>query len=88
MCCLSTFSNLFSSEATGWIEAKFHTEPQWEGGTEVCFQGLGHMTKVAATPICGKNPPKNLLLQNEKAYDLATWNVASVTQAHHSLYKS
>ena len=33
------------------------------------------MTKVAATPIYGKNPLK-ILLQNQKADDLGTWYVA------------
>ena len=27
-------------------------------GTKVCFGGLGHMTKMAATPIYGKKPLK------------------------------
>ena len=27
-------------------------------GTEVCSRHLGHMTKMAATPIYGKNPSK------------------------------
>ena len=51
------FSKIFSKTA-GPIEAKFHMEPQWDGGTKVCSQGLGHMTKVAATHIYGKNPSK------------------------------
>ena len=37
------------------IEAKFHVEPQWDRGTEVHSNGLGHMTKMAAMPIYGKN---------------------------------
>ena len=32
-------------------------EPPCEGGTKVC-SGLGHMTKMAATPIYGINPLK------------------------------
>ena len=38
--------------------------------------GPGHMTKMAATPIYGKNPYKYLLLQNHKAGGLGTWYVA------------
>ena len=34
------------------------------------------MTKMAATPIYGKKPFKNLLHQNQKADDLGTWYVA------------
>ena len=41
------FSKIFSK--TAWpIKAKFHMEPQWDGGTKVCLRGLGH----------GKNPSK------------------------------
>ena len=29
---------------------------QWDGGTKVYSRGLGHMTKMAAMPIYGKNP--------------------------------
>ena len=32
------------------IEAKFHVAPQWDRGTNVCSNGLGHMTKMAAMP--------------------------------------
>ena len=60
-------------------------EPPWEGGTKVYINGPGHMTKMAAMPIYGKNV-KNLLLQNKKSYDLKTWHVLSGTQALQSLY--
>ena len=53
--CLSTFSNVFSSETAWPIKAKFYVEPPWEGGTKVCINGPGHMTKMAAMPIYGKN---------------------------------
>ena len=59
-CRPSTISNIFSSETTWSIKAKFHVEPPWEGDP-------GHMTKMAATPIYGKN-----LLQNRKSYDPET----------------
>ena len=63
-----TFSNI-SSETTRPIGAKFHTESPWDGGTKVCSNGPGHMTKMAAMPIYGKN-----LLWNQKADDhLETW---------------
>ena len=53
-----TFSNVFSSETAWPIKAKFYVEPNWEGGTKVYINGPGHMTKMAATPIYGKNPSK------------------------------
>ena len=53
-----TFSNIFSSETAWPIKAKFYMEPPWEGGMKVFINGPGHMTKMAATPIYGKNPSK------------------------------
>ena len=82
-----TFSNIFSSETAWPIKAKFYVEPPWEGGTKVYINGPGHMTKMAATPIYGKKPFKNLLLQNWRADFYETWYEASGTPAHHSLYK-
>ena len=55
----STFSNVFSPETAWPIKAKFYVEPPWEGGTKVCINGLGHMTKMAAMPIYGKNLKKS-----------------------------
>ena len=54
----STFSNIFSSETAGPIKLKFHMETPWDAGTKVWSNGPGHMTKMAATPIYGKNPLK------------------------------
>ena len=56
MCvCMSTLSNIFSSEMTGQIKAKFHMKPPCGGGTKVYSNGPDHMTKMAAIPIYGKN---------------------------------
>ena len=82
----SSSSNIFSSEIPWPIKAKFYVEPPWEGGTKVYINGPGHMTKMAAMPIYGKKPFKNLL-QNRQADFHETWYVASGTPAHHSLYK-
>ena len=44
------------SSRTAWpITPKFYVEPPWEGGIIVCIIGPGHLTKMAATPIYGKN---------------------------------
>ena len=51
--------NSFFSETTGPIEAKFHMESPWDGGTKVCSNGPGHMTKMAAMLIYGKNLKKS-----------------------------
>ena len=55
---------------------------------KVCINGHGHMTKMAAMAINSKKPLKNLLLQNQKAYDYDTWHEASGNGALQSLYKS
>ena len=44
------------------------------------------MTKMATTPIYGKNPSKNLLRNRWTDFN-ETWYVASRTPAHHSLLK-
>ena len=53
------FSNVFSSETAWPIKAKFYVEPPWEGGTKVCINGPGHMTKMSAMPLYGKNLKKS-----------------------------
>ena len=51
----STFSNI-SSETALPMKAKFYVDPPWVGGTKVCSRHLGHITKMAAMAINGKNP--------------------------------
>ena len=82
----STFSNIFSSETAWPIKAKFYVEPPGEGGTKVCINGPGHMTKMAAMPIYGKNLKKSSSPEPAGRFP-KTWYVASGTPAHHSLYK-
>ena len=55
--CHPQCSKIFSETALP-IKAKFYVEPPWIGGTIFCAQHLGHMTKMAATPIYGKNHSK------------------------------
>ena len=47
-------SNIFFYETAWPIKAKFYVKSPWEGGTKFCSRHLGHMTKMAATPIYGK----------------------------------
>ena len=81
----STISNIYFSKTTGPIIAKFYVEPLWVGGTKVCSRHLGHMSKMAAKPIYGKNF-KNLL-RNQWIDFNETWYVASRTPAHYSSCK-
>ena len=57
------FSKIFSSETAWPIKAKFYVEPPWEGGMKVYINGPGHMTKMAAMPIYGKNLKKSSPLE-------------------------
>ena len=52
------------------------------------INGQGHMTKMVAMAINSKKNFKNLLLQNQKAFDFETWPEASMNTAQQSLYKS
>ena len=51
-------SKIFFSETVWPIKAKLYVEPPWVGVTIFCSRHLGHMTKMAAMPIYGKNPSK------------------------------
>ena len=53
--CLSIFSKGFFSETAKPISFKFHMQPPSKGGKKICIYHLGHMTKMAAMPIYGKN---------------------------------
>ena len=55
------------------------------GWGKVCSNGPGHMTKMAAMPIYGKNL-KNLL-RNQKADDFETWYAAAGARVLLSLFK-
>ena len=52
------FSKIFFSETAWPIKAKFYMKHLWERGTNVYINNPGHMTKMAAMPIYGKNPSK------------------------------
>ena len=59
-------------------------ESTWDGGTKVCSNGPGYMTKMAAMPIYGKNLKKS---SSSEADDLQTWFVALGAQVLPSLFK-
>ena len=59
MCvCMSTLSNIFYSETTGPIEAKFHNGASLGWGNKNLLNDAGHKTKMATMPIYGKNLKK------------------------------
>ena len=86
VCVLSAFSNIFSSETSGPIEAKFHIEPPWDGGMKVRSNGPGHMTKMATMPIYVTNHKKSFL-QNQKADVLETWYAALGARVLPNIFK-
>ena len=51
----SIFSNFFSPITARPIEAKFHVEPFWDVGMQVCSNGPGHMSKMATMPMYGES---------------------------------
>ena len=56
-CICPLFSNIFSE--TAWpIKAKYRVEPPWEVGKSF-INDIGHMTKMAAMLIYGKNLQKS-----------------------------
>ena len=50
---------------------------------KICSNVPGHMTKMASSPIFGKN----LFLQNQETDDLETWYTAWGTQVLPNLFK-
>ena len=59
-----------------WSQIAYRASMGW--GKKVCLNGPGHMAKMAAMPIYGKNPSK-IFLQNQWADCLETWYVAFET---------
>ena len=68
-------SNIFSSETNGPIKVKFHVELLWDGGTKVCSNGPGHLTKMAAMPIHDKNLKKSSSLEPKGRW---LWNLICI----------
>ena len=54
----STISNNIFPETAWLIVTKFHIQPPGPLGMKKCSNGLGHMTKMAAMPMYGKNIKK------------------------------
>ena len=81
------FSKIFFSETTWPIKAKFYTKHLWEGGTNVFINNPGHMTKMAATPIHGKNPSKFFFSRTTGPDFNETWHEASETRVLQCVYK-
>ena len=83
-------SNIFSSDTTGPIEAKFHMEPPCDGQRK--FVQTVRVT-WPRWPPCPYNYGKNLKISSSPVlkglwpYDLETWSVALGAQVLPSLFK-
>ena len=51
----SIYSSLVFSQTTGPIELKFHVKTPYDKLAKIYTKHFGHMTKMAAMPIYGKN---------------------------------
>ena len=49
------YENIAFSQTIGPIELKFHVKTPYDKLAKICTKYIGHMTKMAATPIYGKN---------------------------------
>ena len=65
--------HIFFSGTTGQIEAEFHMEPPYIGATKIFSNISGHMTKMTALPIYGKNLYKSSSLL---PIGRSPWNLA------------
>ena len=54
----SIYLNIVFSQTIGQIELKFHVKTPYNKLAKIYTKYFGHITKMAATPIYGKNPLK------------------------------
>ena len=52
----TTHQNIVSPETTRPFELKFHMKTPYDRLTKIYIKCASHMTKMATTPIYGKNP--------------------------------
>ena len=56
LCCKVVIKFVYAPlKLLGQSKAKLYVEHPWEGETKVCINGPGHITKMAAMVIYGKN---------------------------------
>ena len=54
----SIYLNIVFSQTIGPIELKFHVKTPYDKLAKIYTKSFGHMTKMAATPVYGKNSLK------------------------------
>ena len=83
----STHLNIVSSETTRPIELKFHLKTPYDRLAKIYTNCTGHMTKMATTPIYGKNPLNIFFSGTKRANRLGTLYVALGMWALPDLHK-
>ena len=66
----SIYLNLIFSQTIGPIELKFHVKTPYDKLAKIYTKYFGHMTKMAAMPIYGKNPLKNFFSRTRRPMTL------------------
>ena len=66
----SIYQNIVSSQTIGPIELKFHMKTPYDKSAKIYAKYFGHMTKMAATPIYGKNLLKIILSRTRRPVTL------------------
>ena len=66
----SIYLNIVFSQTIGPIELKFHVKTPYCKLAKIYAKYFGHMTKVAAMPIYGKNPSKIFFSRTRRAMTL------------------
>ena len=66
----SIYYNIVFSQTIGPIDLKFHVKTPYDKSAKVYTKYIGHMTKMAATPIYGKNLLKIFFSRTRKPVTL------------------
>ena len=66
----STHQNIVSSETTRPFELKFHMKTPYDRLAKIYTNCTGHMTKMATTPIYGKNRLNVFFSGTKRPWDL------------------
>ena len=66
----SIYKNIVFSQTIGSIELKFHVKTPYDKSAKLYTKYVGHMTKMATTPIYGKNFLKIFLSRTRRPVTL------------------
>ena len=80
------FQTSFPQKTLSPFEARFHMEPLWDVGMNICSTILGHMTKMASRLKCYKSFQKSASKEPRSRW-LEAWYTATGTQVLQNLFK-